>query len=84
MVATPLDRLYHRLATAIGSAGPSREPLMLARLALLLLDRMGDEPAAAAAIDAALHDTPEPSLSAVRAAAPTPTRGALLRPNADA
>jgi hypothetical protein len=38
--------------------------LFLARLALLLCERLDDEAAAAAAIDAALNELPEPSLSA--------------------
>ena len=45
----------------------SRETLFLARLALLLCERLGDEAAAGAAIDAALKNLPEPSLSAANA-----------------
>ena len=45
----------------------SRETLFLARLALLLCERLGDEAAAGAAIDAALKNLPEPSLSAAHA-----------------
>jgi 3-(3-hydroxy-phenyl)propionate hydroxylase len=62
--ATPRDRLYHRLALGITAAGSAREGLLLARLALLLFERLGDEATAAAAIDAALHQLPDPSLSA--------------------
>jgi len=58
------DRLYTRLALGVSEAGPSRETLFLARLALLLCERLDDEAAAGAAIAAALHELPEPSLSA--------------------
>jgi len=61
------DRLYTRLAQGVSEAGASRETLFLARLALLLCERLGDEAAAGAAIDAALKDLPEPSLSAANA-----------------
>jgi 3-(3-hydroxy-phenyl)propionate hydroxylase len=61
------DRLYTRLAQGVSEAGASRETLFLARLALLLCERLGDEAAAGAAIDAALKNTPEPSLSAAHA-----------------
>ncbi len=60
----PHDRLYTRLALGVSEAGQSRETLFLARLALLLCERLGDEAAAGAAIAAALHELPEPSLSA--------------------
>ena len=58
------DRLYTRLALGVSEAGQSRETLFLARLALLLCERLDDEAAAGAAITAALHQLPEPSLSA--------------------
>jgi len=58
------DRLYTQLALGVSAAGSSRETLFLARLALLLCERLGDETAARDAIAAALHDLPEPSLSA--------------------
>jgi len=61
------DRLYTRLAQGVSDAGASRETLFLARLALLLCERLGDESAAGAAIDAALKNLPEPSLSAANA-----------------
>jgi 3-(3-hydroxy-phenyl)propionate hydroxylase len=61
------DRLYTRLAQGVSDAGSSRETLFLARLALLLCERLGDESAARAAIDSALKDLPEPSLSAAHA-----------------
>jgi hypothetical protein len=58
------DRLYARCAAATTEAGRSRESLFLARLALLLFEQVGDEERCAGAIDAALRDLPEPSLSA--------------------
>ena len=58
------DRLYTRLALGVSTAGRSRETLFLARLALLLCERLDDEAAVGAAITAALHQLPEPSLSA--------------------
>ncbi|MGE0797624.1 MAG: hypothetical protein AB7G13_11175 [Lautropia sp.] len=59
------DRLYAELAQAITTAGEHREALLLARLALLLFERLGDEAAARIAIAEALQDLPEPSLSAI-------------------
>ncbi len=61
------DRLYTRLAQGVSEAGTSRETLFLARLALLLCERLDDEGAASAAVDAALKNLPEPSLSAANA-----------------
>jgi 3-(3-hydroxy-phenyl)propionate hydroxylase len=61
------DRLYTRLAQGVSEAGTSRETLFLARLALLLCERLAQEAAASAAIDAALKNLPEPSLSAAQA-----------------
>lgn len=58
------DRLYTQLAQGVSAAGNSRETLFLARLALLLCERLDDEAAASDAIAAALHQLPEPSLSA--------------------
>jgi 3-(3-hydroxy-phenyl)propionate hydroxylase len=58
------DRLYTRLAQGVSEAGASRETLFLARLALILCERLADEATAGAAIDAALKHLPEPSLSA--------------------
>ena len=58
------DRLYTQLALGVSTAGSSRETLFLARLALLLCERLDDEAEARKAIAAALHDLPEPSLSA--------------------
>jgi hypothetical protein len=58
------DRLYARCAEATSAAGRVREPLFLARLALLLFEQVGDEVRCTSAIDQALRDLPEPSLSA--------------------
>lgn len=66
------DRQYSRLAEAITAAGPSREPLFLARLVILLLERLDDESAASAAIDTALQELPQPSLSARPGSQSTP------------
>lgn len=60
------DRLYTRCAEAVTTAGPTRESLFLARLALLLFEAVDDEARCDAAIDAALADLPEPSLSRQR------------------
>ena len=69
--ASPRDRLYTRLAHGITEAGSppnsERETLFLARLALLLFEKLDDETAALAAIAAALQALPEPSLSAAGA-----------------
>ena len=58
------DRLYARCAAATSEAGCSRESLFLARLALLLFEHVGDETCCARAIEDALRNLPEPSLSA--------------------
>jgi len=58
------DRVYTRCAQAVSEAGQSREPLFLARLALLLFEQVGDETRCLAAIEEALRELPEPSLSA--------------------
>lgn len=58
------DRLYTRCAEATTKAGSRRESLFLARLVLLLFERVADEAACLQAIDAALHELPNPSLSA--------------------
>ncbi len=57
------DDFYTHCAHAINTAGRSRESLLLARLALLLADELGDIDRAKAAVDAALKDLPEPSLA---------------------
>ena len=58
------DRLYAACAQAITKAGTAREPLFLARLALLLMEQVGDEARCRQALDEALRDLPLPSLSA--------------------
>jgi hypothetical protein len=57
------DRLYAACAHAITEAGPAREALFLARLALLLMEQVGDEARCRAALAEALHALPLPSLS---------------------
>jgi len=64
MDAAVQDRLYAQCCNAIAAAGRTRESLFLARLVLLLFEQIGDEDRCRAAIQAALHDLPEPSLSA--------------------
>jgi hypothetical protein len=58
------DRVYTRCAEAISEAGQSRESLFLARLTLLLCEQVGDEVRCLQAVTEALHNLPEPSLSA--------------------
>ena len=58
------DRLYAACANAISEAGPERESLFLARLALLLFERLGDEAQGHRALADALEALPVPSLSA--------------------
>lgn len=58
------DRLYAACARAISEAGAERESLFLARLALLLFEQVGDEARCQAALADALHELPQPSLSA--------------------
>lgn len=58
------DRLYAACAEAISTAGATREALFLARLALLLFERVGDEAVCRQALADAMHELPEPSLSA--------------------
>ncbi|WP_270938739.1 hypothetical protein [Falsiroseomonas oryzae] len=50
-----LEALWERLARAVDEAGDRRE-LFLAKLALLLAERLGDRAAAEDAIAAALRD----------------------------
>lgn len=58
------DRLYAGVARATTEAGRTRESLFLARLVLLLFEQVGDEGACERALADALHELPEPSLSA--------------------
>jgi hypothetical protein len=62
--AAAQDRVYAHCSNAIAAAGSERESLFLARLALLLFERVADEQACVDAIEAALRDLPTPSLSA--------------------
>jgi hypothetical protein len=57
------DEFYTACAQAINTAGRSRESLLLARLALLLADELGDIDRAKAALAAALKDLSDPTLS---------------------
>jgi hypothetical protein len=57
------DALYRECAQAVSAIGRERESLFLARLALLLMEEVGDAPRCRAAIDAAARDVPMPSLS---------------------
>lgn len=64
LAAGARDRLYAECARAISEAGTAREPLFLARLALLLMEQVGDEARCRQALAGALHQLPHPSLSA--------------------
>ena len=68
------DRLYAECARAITDAGPERESLFLARLALLLFEQVGDEALCRAALADASQELPVPSLSA-NPVTPTTTPG---------
>lgn len=59
MTAMPFEdfeHVYERLANAIDRAGPDNEVLFLAKLVLLLAQRLGDAAVVAASIEAALLD----------------------------
>lgn len=58
------DEAYRACCLAITAAGPRAESLYLARLALLLMEEVGDLPRCLAAIEAAGKDLPEPRMSA--------------------
>jgi hypothetical protein len=51
-----LEAFWAALAEAIDRAGPERDRVMLAKLALALADRVGDAEAVAAALAAAQRD----------------------------
>ena len=57
------DALYRDCALAIDAVGRERESLFLARLALLLMEELGDEARCRRALEAAAHEVPAPSLS---------------------
>ncbi|MCC6209982.1 MAG: DUF2783 domain-containing protein [Burkholderiales bacterium] len=58
MNAQELDEAYTRLCYALTDAGESRTPMILARLALLLMQEVGDAARIGRAIDAALAEPP--------------------------
>ena len=64
LAADARDRLYAECARAITEAGAPRESLFLARLALLLMEQVGDEARCRQAMADALQQLPHPSLSA--------------------
>lgn len=53
-----LETLWERLAEAVTEAGPARETLFLAKLALLFGNALGDRTQAEALIAIALQDLP--------------------------
>jgi hypothetical protein len=57
------DEFYTACAHAINAAGRPRESLLLARLALLLADELGDIDRAKTALAAAIKDLPDPTLA---------------------
>jgi hypothetical protein len=57
------DALYRDCALAITAVGRDRESLFLARLALLLMEAVGDEARCREALASAARDVPAPSLS---------------------
>ncbi len=57
------DALYRDCALAITAVGRERESLFLARLALLLMEAVGDEARCRQALEAAAQEVPAPSLS---------------------
>ncbi|HVL56504.1 MAG TPA: hypothetical protein VM491_08360 [Burkholderiaceae bacterium] len=57
------DALYRECCLAISEAGRERESLFLARLALLLMEQVGDAQRCREAIAEAARDLPLPSLS---------------------
>lgn len=59
------DRLYSQCCQAISAAGPKAESLLLARLALLLMEQVNDEARCTRAIEHALRDLPIPTMSAL-------------------
>ncbi len=57
------DALYRECCLAISALGRERESLFLARLALLLMEELGDARRCRDAIAEAARDVPLPSLS---------------------
>ena len=58
MTADDLDAMWERLAEAVTAAGPARENLLLAKLALLLGREVGDLARVEALIALAIKDLP--------------------------
>ena len=58
------DEVYRACCLAITAAGQERESLYLARLALLLMEEVGDVSRCLAAIEAAGRDLPQPQVPA--------------------
>ena len=57
------DEVYRACAQAVSEAGRERESLFLARLALLLMEEVGDAPRCLATIAEAGRDLPTPRMS---------------------
>lgn len=55
MTAQELDDVYTKLGYALTEVGEKDTPLVLARLVLLLMQKIGDAPAISLAIDAAVE-----------------------------
>ncbi len=55
MTAQELDDVYTKLGYALTEVGEDNTPMVLARLALLLMQKVGDAPAISLAIDAAVQ-----------------------------
>jgi hypothetical protein len=53
-----LETLWERLADAIDAAGPEKSPLLLAKLALLMGNEIGDPATVNRLIEAAQRDMP--------------------------
>jgi hypothetical protein len=53
-----LERIYEALAAGIDRAGSTNEPVFLAKLALLLGERLGEADSFTACVEAALRDLP--------------------------
>lgn len=58
LTAPERDALYRDCALAIDAAGPEHDRALLARLALLLMESLGDAGRCRAALDEAMRDLP--------------------------
>lgn len=56
MSVTTLETVYERLAEAIDATGPEKETLLLAKLALLLAEALGDPDRVVGLIEDAARD----------------------------